>query len=167
MTPEENVALLKAIRDKVATAAPGCAMALGRTHERHMVDVTLVESGAHAPVTQTPAAPGAPPAVMTGTLRRSVTVVRGVSTGTFASTIVGPHTVYAKTQEFGGIHHGSPLMWLWVKYIGPAEVRRRNWLRTVVNIPARPYLRPSRDAVIADGSAVRAANAAFVAHVWG
>lgn len=167
MTPEEALALLKEVRDKVATAAPECAMAMGRTHERHLTHVTLMESGAHPPVTQTPAAPGAPPASITGNLRRSVTCVPGAQGGSFATSLVGPHVTYAATQEWGGVHHGSPSMWLWIKYIGAAEVKRRKWVRQTVTIPARPYMRPSRDAVVADGSVVRAANEAFMAHVWG
>lgn len=164
MTPEENVALLARFRAKAASAAPACAMAMGRTHEHHLVWSTLARTG-HPPVTQTPSAPGEPPAVMTGRLRNSVTCVRGVNSGSYATTLVGPHTVYAATQEWGDVHRGT--MWLWVKYVGPAEVKRRHWVRDVVDIPPRPYMRPSRDEVIASGAVTRTANMAFVAHVWG
>jgi hypothetical protein len=58
-------------------------------------------------------------------------------------------------------------MLLWLKYIGAAEARRRGWAKESVNIPARPYMKPSAAAVVADGSVTRAGSAAFMAHVWG
>ena len=58
-------------------------------------------------------------------------------------------------------------MWLWLKYIGPYEVKKRGWVKHTVDIPARPYVRPSRDAVIANGSAVGAANVQFMRQVFG
>ena len=39
-----------------------------------------------------------------------------------ATSIVGPHTIYAATQEWGEVHHGNPRMYLWLKYIGAEEV---------------------------------------------
>lgn len=166
MTPDEAIALMEAISGKAAKSAPALAMAMGETHKDWMQSVTLSRFQS-VPVTQTPSPPGAPPASMTGTLRRSVTCVRGASGGMVASSIVGPHAVYAATQEFGGVHHGRPHMWLWLHYIGPEEVRRRGWVKRVVDIPARPYVRPSRDDVIANGMAVSAANAAFMREVFG
>ena len=103
---------------------------------------------------------------MTGTLRRSVTCVRGPGGGMIASALTGPHTIYAVTQEWGEVHTGKPRMWLWLKYIGPEEVRRHGWVKQRVFIPARPYVRPSRDAVIAEwvsgGCRERAVHAAGV-----
>jgi hypothetical protein len=166
MTPGDVPALLRAFQGKAAEAAPDAAMAMGETHKRYVQNVTLARAS-HPPVTLTPAPPGAPPAMMTGALRRSLTCVRGAGGGMHASSRVAPHTVYAATQEWGDVHHGAPLMWLWVRYIGPQEVRRRHWRKQVVNIPARPYMRPSRDDVIANGSAVAAGNASFMKSVFG
>jgi hypothetical protein len=161
--------MLEAIKARVATSAPGCAMAMGREHERQMKNVTLLQSGSHGPATPAgyppAAARGAPPALMTGALRASVTCVKGPGGGVVASALVGPHTIYARTQEYGGVHGGD--MWLWVRYVGPEVVARNRWRRQRVAIGPHPFVRPSRDAVIADGSAVQAANAAFMAHVWG
>ena len=172
MTPEENVAFLEGIRAKVATAAPPCADAMGQTHKTHLVHVTLMESGKSLPPTAhsdplIASAPGDPPGILTGRLRASVTCVPGVQGGAFASSIVGPHTIYARTLEWGDVHTGRPSMWLWVGYVGPAVTQQRGWVRQEVDIPARPYMRPSRDAVLADGSVVREANFAFTMHVWG
>jgi hypothetical protein len=166
MSPDQAIALMEAIRDKAAKAAPACAMAMGETHRDYMQRVTLSHYQS-VPVSQTPSPPGAPPASMTGTLRRSVTCVRGPGGGMVASALTGPHTIYAVTQEWGEVHTGKPRMWLWLKYIGPYEVKSRGWVKRTVDIPARPYVRPSRDDVIANGSAVGAANVQFMRQVFG
>jgi hypothetical protein len=43
----------------------------------------------------------------------------------------------------------------------------KDYFPMVVDLPARPYMRPSRDAVISNGSAVKAGSAAFVEQVFG
>ncbi len=166
MTPDQAIAYMELIRDKAAKAAPDCAMAMGRVHQDYMQRVTLSRFQS-TPVSRTPSPPGAPPASMTGNLRRSVTCVRGPGGGVVASSLVGPHTIYAVTQEWGEVHTGRPHMWLWIKYIGPQEVKRRGWVKRVVHIPARPYVRPSRDAVISNGSVQAAGNAQFIRQVFG
>lgn len=56
----------------------------------------------HPRGTPTPAPPGQPPALVTGTLRRSVTV-RGPNTlGRTVTGEVGPTVVYSRIQELGG-----------------------------------------------------------------
>jgi hypothetical protein len=163
--------MMKAIQSRVARAAPDMAMAMGQTHEKYLVGVTLVQSGSHPPVTRTPAAPGAPPAQMpgglNGSLRESVNVVRGPGTGMVGSSVVGPHVIYSCAIEFGGTRSSSSGLWLWVGYIGPQAVRRRGWVKSSVHIPARPYMMPSRQAVIANGSVTAAADASFMRQVWG
>jgi phage gpG-like protein len=167
MTPDEVVAYLEAIRDKAAKAAPACALAMGKVHQDYVQNVTLTRFQS-VPVSQTPSPPGAPPASMTGTLRRSITCTRGAGGGMHASAVVGPHTIYAATQEWGDEdRRGNPRMWLWLHYIGPYEVKRRGWVKERVKIPARPYMRPSRDDVIANGSVQAAGSAAFMREVFG
>lgn len=167
MTPDQAIAYMELIRDKAARAAPDCAMAMGRAHRDHLVNVTLLRSGAHPPVTQTPSPPGSPPAQMTGRLRASVRCTRGPGGGMHATSLVSANTIYAATQEWGGVHHGNPDMFLWLSYIRCHEVKMRGWRKPVVNIPERPYMRPSRDDVIADGAVVRAGSAAFMRQVFG
>lgn len=173
MTPEEDVAFLKAAAARALAAAVPVAGVMGKTYERHLVDVTLVESGTHAPVTDTPAAPGRPPAQMpggvNGSLRGSVTM-EGPSGGAgIGESSVAPHTVYAATQEWGSVHDAvnGPYMWLWIAYVGYREVIRRRWLRTTVEIPKRPYMRTAVAEEIASGELQKAAEAAFEAAVWG
>ena len=99
------------------------------------IKIKLASHGSHARGTPTPSPPGSAPAMISGALRNSVTagqlrVARGSSAGgQFASggapgvysTHVGPNTVYARIQEFGGVcgrNHATVL-------------------------PARPYMAPT------------------------
>jgi phage gpG-like protein len=142
--------------------------AIAETYKEHLVGVTLHESGSHPPVTQTPAPPGRPPAFMTGRLAGSVIRTPGTGGGGVAEATVAPHTVYAATQEFGGVHAKSPgFMALWVRYIGYAGVKARGWLKHRVDIPARPYMSAAVGETIANGSLARAAMERFMAVVWG
>lgn len=84
----------------------------------------------HKKGTPTPSAPGQPPSLVTGTLRRSVKIVPAVpvGSGTWQSS-VGPTAVYARVQELGGQtgRHGA------------------------TRLPARPYLEPALREVITSG----------------
>lgn len=169
MTPAEDVGVLRAIAARASAAAVPVAGAMARTYEKHLVDVTLIESGSHAPVTPTPAPPGRPPAEMTGALRGSVTMAGPAGGGGIGTASVQPNTIYAATQEWGGVHDAvnGPYMWLWIKYVGYIEVIRRNWLKTTVNIPARPYMRTAVAEEIANGELQGAAETTFEAAVFG
>lgn len=153
--------VLQAVRDRIATAAPACAKAMGDTYYDRLTKVTL-RRYSHAPATKTPAPRRTgPPAWMTGDLARSVTVVRGPSSGMRASVTVGPHTVYARIQELGG-------------HIRPVRARYLRWTEDGVThfskhvyIPERPYVKPTVRDVILDGSLTRAASEAYMAWVWG
>jgi hypothetical protein len=142
---------------------------MGKTYEKHLVNVTMMESGTHPPVTFTPAAPGRPPAIMTGRLRGSVAMAGPTGGGGIGMSSVAPHTIYAATQEWGGIHiaKSGPFMWLWIRYIGWRGVLARGWLRSEVTIPERPYMRTATTEEIANGELQDAAVAAFEAAVWG
>lgn len=169
MTPQELPGVLAALGRRASAAAVPVAGVMARTYEKHLVDVTLIESGSHAPVTRTPAAPGRPPAQMTGGLRGSVTMAGPTGGGGIGVASVQPNTIYAATQEWGGVHHAvnGPYMWLWLRYIGYIEVIRRGWLKTTVDIPERPYMRTAVAEEIASGELQSAAEEAFDAVVWG
>ena len=83
----------------------------------------------HARGTQTPSARGEPPALVTGTLRRSIKVTKPEPTGPTGWTIsVGPTAVYGRIQELGGdVWNGAVL-------------------------PPRPYMDPSLTKLIQDGT---------------
>jgi hypothetical protein len=167
VTPAELPAYLEGIKARVEAAAIPVANAIAETYKEHLVGYTLHESGSHAPVTRTPAPPGRPPAFMTGGLAASVTKTPATGGGGVAWSYVAPHTIYASTQEYGGVHIGKPFMWLWVRYIGPMAVMDRGWLRRTVDIPARPYMSTAVSETVANGSLTRAAMESFEAAVWG
>lgn len=85
--------------------------------ERNMKQ-KLTANGRHKKGTPTPSAPGTPPAIVTGVLRRSVKT-SPVQQGFKGYQItIGPTTVYARVQELGG---------------GPRK------------LPARPYVQPTME----------------------
>lgn len=88
----------------------------------HLVERKAKENLArksHRKGTPTPAGAGEPPALVTGNLRRSITVKGPTSIGPGAwQGQVGPTAVYGRVQELGG---------------GPSR------------LPARPYLQPAYD----------------------
>ena len=94
----------------------------------------ILRTYTHPEGTPTTSPPGQPPALVTGTLMRSVKP-RGPYPGkrryTYRGT-VGPTAVYARIQDLGG------------------RVRIRNRGRTYARLPARPYARPATDRVRGD-----------------
>lgn len=93
---------------------------------------------AHSAGTTTPSAPGTPPAVVTGTLRRSVRTgpVTRVGFGSY-SVKVGPTVVYARIQELGGVITPKTAAHLRFR-LGGREVYAKS-----VTLPPRPYFRPA------------------------
>lgn len=101
---------------------------------------------AHPAGTPTPSPRGQPPAVVTGTLRRSlrVGVLRQVSPGV-VTIDVGPTTVYARIQELGGRIVPRRASALAFRIDG-------HWVRVQqVKLPARPYLAPTVKRLAGDG----------------
>jgi phage gpG-like protein len=161
ITLAELVPVLEALRDRAATAAPPTVMAMADTYRDHLKKVTLRRSFAAPGQFGTPAAPGSPPAWRTGELAKSVTTTPGLQSGLVATASVGPHTIYAATQEHGGVHFARRARYMhWVNSGG-------SWYLKRVDIPARPYMGPALDEVIGDGSLVKSAMEAFMATVWG
>jgi phage gpG-like protein len=94
----------------------------------HMIEAAAKEqlrTSSHRRNEPTPSAPGEPPSLVSGNLRRGVTVTGPEAVGATAwRGEVGPTAVYGRIQELGGITgaHGSRL-------------------------PARPYMQPAWDQV--------------------
>lgn len=89
---------------------------------------------AHPPHTPTPSPPGQPPARISGHLRGGLSPTGPYSTGAGFAGKLGPTAAYGRIQELGGL-------------------AGRNHS---VTLPPRPYMRPTRTSVIADGSLRRA-----------
>lgn len=173
MSPEELPALLTAIRDRAAEAAPPVAMAMADTFGEHLRDVTL-NRYSHPPFSKTPAPEGQPPARISGDLARSVRAAPLPGSGMVAHAEAGPHTIYARLQQEGGdifVRRRRYLKWL-TDYPTDATAFWKsereggglflNFAKSV-HIPARPYMEPARDEVTGDGSLTRRAMEAFTA----
>lgn len=137
------------LRELAARAAdqggPAAAAAMARVGREEIQAQLTTRS--HARGTPTPAAPGQPPARISGRLHDHITVVRPVQTGAHRwVAMVGPTDVpYARIQERGG-------------------VTGRGY-RTV--IPPRPYMVPGARAARESGRARAESVAAFRAVVHG
>ena len=165
------------MRDKAARAAPDAAFAMGQTYQRYVRD--LLAQRSHPAGTWTNSPRGAPPAEVSSELRRSVTCVRGPGGGTYGSARVGPHTVYARLQEKGGVIHAHRRVrggWTGA-YLGGRRGPGQHTLHFVVNgvdyfpmevtIPKRPYMRPALEQTVASGALRNAAAASFLREVYG
>lgn len=87
-------------------------------------------SGRFSKVARPSSPPGSPPMLQTGTLRRSIKVTSPESIGETGWTIsIGPTVIYGRIQELGGDTGHATL-------------------------PARPYLKPALDNIIADGTLI-------------
>lgn len=151
MTPEQLVVKLGRVEAALASrAATAAANAMAGEFQRELVGVTLRRS-THPKGTRTPAAPGSPPALVTGTLRRSVRIVPAVSAGPRASAEVRAGTVYARIQELGGVVKAKRAPYLRFRY-GGAWVQKKQ-----VRLPARPYMKPTLAALAASGQLRRVA----------
>lgn len=114
---EAMLAALDAISTRVGAATP-TALARAGHHVEGLVKLELSRTS-HKRGTPTPSAPGSPPSLVTGTLRRSIQVEGPQRTGAASWAVrVGPTVVYGPIQERGGVAGRG------------------------ARLPARPYMRP-------------------------
>lgn len=163
---------LTEVRERVAASMVPVDDAIGSAYRDHLVDYTLIESGAHPPAMDPPAyppaaPPGRPPMVMTGNLRDTVVKTPAAGDGGVAECSVFPTVIYANTQQWGADHTGAPLMVLWLRYVGYDRAKAAGWRRHTVRIKPHPYMNTAVDESIANGTLSRAAVASFAAVVWG
>ena len=103
MTSVHGVPELAAALDAIVARTTASAEIIVRRGQA-VVEANIKKqfTGAHAKGTPTTSAPGSPPDVVTGTLRRSVTSETPVLNGAVATGRVYPTAVYARIQELGG-----------------------------------------------------------------
>lgn len=134
-------AMSERARDEGARVA---AQAMGNLFVREVATNEL-RRYSHPPGTPTPSPPGEPPALVTGTLRRSVHATAPRQTGPGRWEVeAGGSVVYARIQELGGV-------------TGRGHRTR---------LPARPYLRPAARRLSASGRLTEAATQAFERAVY-
>ncbi|MFE5037160.1 hypothetical protein [Streptomyces sp. NPDC056683] len=100
----------------------------------HLLEREIKETlstSSHPKGTPTPSAPGEPPSLITGTLRRSITVKGPTPLGRARwEAQIGPTAVYGRIQELGGVTGRG----------GATE------------LPPRPYVRPSYEKLAGSGA---------------
>lgn len=135
-----------------ARASAAAANAMAAEFHTELVDVTLRKS-THKAGTPTPAAAGDPPALVTGTLRRSAVIVPATAAGTRAVASCRVSTVYARIQELGGTVSVKRAKVLYNK-------RTKQAFGKSATLPARPYMQPTRQLLVFSGRLRARANAA-------
>jgi len=118
---------------KAMTAAADAATRAAVAQGGHLIESETKKNlsiGSHGRGEPTTSAPGTPPDLVTGGLRRSVKVDGPTNTGPYTWTSsTGPTAVYGRIQEMGGVTGR-----------GGATV-----------LPARPYLGPALQGLITSG----------------
>ncbi|MGW0795896.1 hypothetical protein [Streptomyces sp. NPDC002692] len=117
------------------------ATRLATAHAAHLAEAAIKQmltTSSHAKGTPTPSAPGEPPSLITGTLRRSIKVVGPIPAG-FGRWMaeVGPTAVYGRIQELGGTAGRG------------------------AELPPRPYVMPAYEALVAGGAIARTYHVAW------
>lgn len=156
MTPDEAVVYWNNITRRIEQeAAPAAANAMARLFLKE-VQSELSHSS--------PSAPGSPPGIVTGALRRSVHIYPG-SSGPVSRARVVPLIVYARIQELGGEVHARHT---YTVKKGPHKGEQRpGYLRWTgkggvhfahsVRLPPRPYMRPAHEKLVRSGAMREAA----------
>lgn len=116
-------------------------------HAAHLLEREVkkeLSKSSHSRGTPTPSSPGEPPSLVTGTLRRSISVKgpHPLGMGRWEAQI-GPTAVYGRIQELGGVTGRG----------GAA------------NLPARPYVSPAFRRMAATGALSRVYHSAWRAAI--
>lgn len=137
-----GVTEFKAALAEIVVKANAAALAAVTTGA-HLLEAetkTALSRYSHTLGTPTPSPQGQPPAVVSGTLRRSIRVATPEPKGpTGWSVSVGPSAIYGRIQELGG------------------QTGRGG----ATTLPPRPYLEPSLGKLINDGSLADCYTAAW------
>jgi len=161
MTLDEYIAWLEKVIARMELGAPAMANAMAEYLADRVANDTLRRT-THAPGMYHKAAPGAPPASASGKLAKSMfTTPATASRGLRATALVGNNARYAKLLEHGGcvlkptsnrVMHWTDSRGSWYHPRLPADGE----------FPAHPFLEPTVQEAIDDGSLQRVAIEAFI-----
>ena len=160
LTPEENLLYWLDIRATARKGAAAAAEAMARYIAERVVNDTLQQT-THAPGAYHKARPGAPPATASGSLAKGM-YYTPASGELRATAYVGNTARHAKLMEFGGCvlqpTDGKTMKW---KDTGRATHWHHARLPVDGEFPAHPFLEPTTDEAIDDGSLRQVAIDAF------
>jgi len=146
------------IADSLASkAAAAAANAMATEFHAELVNVTLRKS-THPAGQVTSSKPGDPPALVSGTLRRSARIVPAAASGTRAVSRVRVTAVYARIQDQGGVISAKQKPFLRFQYPNGSWHRVRS-----VRLPKRPYMTPTLAVLLASKRLQGRASAAVAA----
>ena len=154
MTPEQNLALLIQIEARARLGAAAAATAMAKYIADRVVTDTLTQT-THAPGAYYKARPGAPPATASGSLAKGM-YFTPASGGLRATAAAGNSARHAKLLEHGGcvLKPTSGKVMHWTDSGG-------SWFHAVLPAPAHPFLEPTVQEAIDDGSLRQVAIDAF------
>jgi len=147
---------MSAIRTKVADVAVHAALDAMTISGIAAIRAELDRSS-HVEGTRTTSTPPSPPARVSGHLGDDVIATPAVTGEGYAMTEVGSTAPYARIQEFGGTIH--PIKATRLFWIGMGGMH----FGSSVTLPARPYLKPAIETIVASGELGQAAADAFLA----
>ena len=154
ITPEENLALLIQIEARARLGAQAAATAMARYIAERTANDTLRRT-THAPGAYHKAAPGAPPAYASGSLAKGM-YYTPASAGLRATAAAGNSARHAKLLEHGGCvlqpTSGKVMHW---------EDSGGSWYHAQLPAPAHPFLEPTVQEAIDDGTLRQVAIDAF------
>jgi phage gpG-like protein len=159
VTLDEYIAWLEAAIGQMELGAAAMANAMAEYIADRVANDTLRRT-AHAPGAYFKSRPGAPPASASGNLARSMFTTPAASRGVRATALVGNNAKYAKLLEHGGcvlkptkrkVMHWTDSGGSWYHARLPADGE----------FPAHPFLEPTIQEAIDDGSLLRVAIDAF------
>lgn len=156
VTFAQHIAVLDGFIARAPLGAEAAANAMADEFRPEVQRVLLAQR--HPFATKTPSAPETPPAAISGALAGSMMNEPAVPIGDAEYLAKsGPTTRYSRIQELGGWMEGHPLMhW--------REDGVQHW-SAGHSLPPRPYMKPVLESMVADGSLIEAAVAAFEAVV--
>jgi len=158
MSLDEYIVWLEAAIAQMEYGAPAMANAMAEYIAERVVNDTLTQT-THSPGAYFKSRPGAPPASASGRLAKSM-FTTPASQGVRSTALVGNNAKYAKLLEYGGcvLQPTSGRVMHWTDS-GGAWYHAR--LPARGEFPAHPFLEPTIQEAIDDGSLLRVAIDAF------
>lgn len=153
VTPPENIVFLEGVLAKAKLGAAAAATAMARFIAERTANDTLRRTS-HPSGEWHRARPGEPPAMASGNLADSMFFVPA-SGGLRASSLVGNSAEYSRILEFG--HDLAPPTKHFMHWVDSGG----SWYHTFLRVPPHPYLEPTVEESIDDGSLREAAIEAF------
>lgn len=151
VTTQEDSSAWSGALDVMLTAMAEAGRKASLKGAEEIRDVARAELTAewHGPYTDTPSAPGEPPAAISGDLAASMYAAMETPDEAWVGPTAGYGRSgdYARIQELGGPMHGHPLM-IWHRQFEGAMHRIT---AEFVELMPRPYLEPATEAVVDSG----------------